>query len=57
MEEAHESVNKAYLRIVKESIMDKMSERNKGSKKDWIVKCLRDEHWFIDKKDASKVIL
>ena len=49
MEDVNESVNTVHLRIIKEAIMDDVSERKKRLKKDWVVKHLRDNHWLIDK--------
>ena len=45
----------ACVSIMKDAIMEETPERKKGLKKDWIVKSSNDKHWFIGKKDASKM--
>ena len=54
IEDANESVSTVHLRIIKEAIIDEMSERKEGFKKCWIAKCLKDKQWLIDKKMPLK---
>ena len=55
IDDENESANTTYLKNIKDTIKEKISERKKGLKNDWIVKYLQENNWLMSKRDASKM--